>query len=261
MRVSKNKIIVLILSTNNSLYDNFIKSIRGGWVNELNKHGIEYFFYSGGHSISQVIGDEIHLTAPDDLKHTSLKFIKCLELLLAYRSDVELIYRTNLSSFIDVKNFIKFISINNLNTGTYTGRIGKTNYLKEHAYASKFLLKFFSVIHFGNNIVFASGSGFFIGRDFFTELLNAKKRNLWYVDDVMVALTLKVMPDANVSPLRFDIDDNSNHKVSIEKYTFLIAEKLLFHYRFKTSNRSKDAKMLGSFSNENYRKSICVKNI
>jgi hypothetical protein len=259
MAVNLNKIVVLILSTNNTLYDEFKQSIRNGWASKLKEYGVEYFFYSGDHVVSEISADDIRLTVPDGLEYTSLKLIRCIDLLLKYRPDTQLIYRTNLSSFIDVGNFIEFIKANDLNIDTYTGLIGKTNYLKEYFYGNRVLQRVFSVVHFKNNIIFASGSGFFLGKDYFVKLVNTEANNLKYIDDVMVSLALKIQPNSSLSPLRFDIDEKNKHKVSQEYYDLLVTKNLLFHYRFKTSNRLTDAKMILNFSNEKYRRSICVR--
>ena len=251
-----NQIVVLILSTIDKSYDTFKKSVEESWVKSLRNSGVKCFYYQGGAKENYIEGDTFFLKIDDGLKQTSTKLLEAFEILLQAHPETQLVYRTNLSSFIEVDNFLKFISRHELNSNTYCGIKNKTNTVKESFYLNTILTFIFTVLQFfGKKIYFASGSGFFIGVNNIKKIMNNSK-GLNYVDDVMVGFNLIEQP-IELIPCRFDIKQNSKHKISINSYNKLVNEDLLFHYRFKTKNRLDDSKNLEQFKDSNFRKEFC----
>ena len=133
------KIIVLILSTKDSEYVDFRTAIESTWLQDFKKLGIKCFFYEGGSDINKIEGDYIKLKCPDNLHSVSLKLIESLKVVFENYPETQLVYRTNLSSYIDVKTFLKFTKLKKFSEDTYAGVIGKSYVLKERLFKYKFL--------------------------------------------------------------------------------------------------------------------------
>lgn len=255
------EIAILVLSTQDIKYRGFYNAISSGWAESIKRNNIKLYFYSGNYAESKIINDRILVKTKDNLKHTSEKLLTALRILIQYHPEIKLVYRTNLSSYIEVENFLKFIANKQLDEDTYAGFVGETTYLKEFFYGrSRYLTKLFTHFQFGKKIRFASGSGFFMGRRVINRLITSRAPQLSLIDDVMVARTLDIEPDSNAIPLRFNIEADGAHKISGEEYRGLIEKGLLFHYRFKTSNRNNDIEMLNSFNSAINRNKICTFN-
>ena len=252
-----SKIIVLILSTKDSDYDCFRTAIESTWLHDFKKLGIKCFFYEGGSDINKIEGDNIKLKCPDDLYSVSLKLIEALKVVFEIYPETQLIYRTNLSSYIDVKTFLKFTELNDFSEDTYAGVIGNSYILKELLYKYNLLYYFSSFIYFGKKIQFASGAGFFLGSKHCRTIISSKV-NLNLIDDVMVAYTINVSPLINSIPERLSVSLETRQQFQKKEFLNLINEKLLFHYRFKTINRIEDASLLKMFGDKNFRESFFI---
>lgn len=253
-------IIVLILSTQDHVYDDFKRSQESSWVGRLRNIGVKCFYYQGGEE-ECVENNTISLNVDDGLQSCSLKFQEALRFVLERYPDTALIYRTNLSSYIDVDNFVSYLNsledIDNL----YAGKISTFNLLYEKAYkvllkinmnivsrgflyrAINYTFSFLRILlikYFKKyNYQFASGSGFFVGKNHFNKILSTRKYNN-LIDDVMIRLALNIEP--NICVERFDFTENYT-PITQERYSEMQRDKL-FHYRFKSSCRSLDAKLL-----------------
>jgi hypothetical protein len=234
--MNTNKIIILILSTKDSKYDNFIKSCTEGWVKKARDNGIRCIFYSGGAQKNLLENDNLLLDCDDSLAGTALKLFKALQFIECNKIYYTHIYRTNLSSFIFIDSFIKYSQ--NLKDDIYAGVIGSFNkvYLFNRfhllsTFASKFLP--FQVLKF------ASGSGFFLSRNYVLKLLDTDKINFNYIDDVMVG---SVLDGIRIFPIpRYDIVNNLPSKY----------ESNCFHVRLKSSDRLIDSNRLALLCNFN----------
>lgn len=251
------KIIVLILSTKDSEYVDFRTAIESTWLQDFKKLGIKCYFYEGGSDINKIEGDYIKLKCPDDLNSVSLKLIESLKLVFENYPETQLVYRTNLSSYIDVVTFLKFTELKKFSEYTYAGVIGKSYVLKESLYKYKFLYYLSRFIFFGKKIQFASGAGFFLGSKHCRTIISSKV-NLNLIDDVMVANSINISPLTNAIPERLSISSETRHQFHKKDFLNLIHEKYLFHYRFKTNNRKKDASLLKMFGDKNFRESFLL---
>ncbi len=232
------KIVILILSTRDTRYTDFINNCTNSWVANAREKGIRCIFYSGGAKEDRLENDHLELNCDDSLDGTAFKLFKALTFIENSDIDYTHIYRTNLSSFIFIDAFLQYSL--KLSSTFYGGVIGKFNKLtilnRFHSISvlsSKFL-KF-------QTFDYASGSGFFISKDLVSILINKKALRFSYIDDVMVGNALLGQKITFIP--RFDIAND------IEKLPF---EQDCYHIRLKSSDRSIDAKrllLLNKYSN------------
>ncbi len=224
-----NKILILILSTKDKRYKNFINGCTNGWVNTARQNGIRCIFYSGGATETTFENDNLKLKCDDSLSGTAYKLYKALDFIEKSNIEYTHIYRTNLSSFIFVEDFIKFK--NSIAAEFYAGVVGRYNKIsvlnKFH-----FISLFFSKIFKFQIIKYASGSGFFLSRNLVQEVIHKNNLKFDYIDDVMIGEALN---GKHITPIsRYDISD-------VFPKNF---ENNCFHVRLKSSRREIDASRL-----------------
>lgn len=233
-----NKILILILSTKDSRYHNFINNCTNTWVANARNNGIRCIFYKGGASEDKLENDQLDLACDDSLAGTAFKLYKALKYIENSKIEYTHIYRTNLSSYLFMEDFIKYSNF--ISSTFYGGVIGKFNKIhllnRFHSISilsSKFL-KF-------QTIKYASGSGFFISKDLVKNVIQNKNLNFEYIDDVMIGNALL---GQNITFIpRFDISN------IIEKNSFHVE---CYHIRLKSSDRLIDAQrllLLNNYSN------------
>lgn len=235
---SKWKVLILILSTNNSNYQNFIYNQKKGWVKEAKELGIDCYYYSGGHSENVIIEDEIKLNCEDNLNATAQKLLLALEQIENNNLQYTHIYRTNLSSYIFPKSFLKYYEYLH-EKRFYAGVVGKYHYLNI-VNRFDFLRRILFMINPKGFFNFASGSGFFLSKDLVKELINPmSKKDLQLIDDVMVG---KYFRNEKIVPIRrFDWGyDNLEFN-----------DSNCFHVRLKTKSRENDSEMLTKLASFN----------
>lgn len=233
-----NKILILILSTKDKRYQNFINNCTNSWVTNARKNGIKCIFYSGGGNADKLENDNLELNCDDSLEGTAYKLFRAFEFIERNNIEYTHIYRTNLSSFLFIDKFIKYSS--EISKTFYGGVIGKFNKIsilnrfhRISLLSSKFL-KF-------QTIPYASGSGFFISKDLVNFLIHKKDLKFQYIDDVMIGNALLGREITFIT--RFDIA-NSIENVPFDQYCY--------HIRLKSSDREIDANrllLLNKYSN------------
>ena len=257
--INHSKIVILILSTNNPEYQYFKTAIQETWLQDFKKLEIKCFFYEGGSESNHIQGNVIKVKSPDDLYGVSHKLVEALKVVFDIYPETKLIYRTNLSSYIDVQTFMKFINFHKFSEETYAGLIGITNLFREKLYKYKLLYFMFNFITFGKKFQFASGAGFFLGEIHCRKIISTRvNQNL--VDDVMVAHIIKVKPLPSAIPERLLVSMKTRHIFQKQSFNKLVNESLLFHYRFKTNNRKEDAILLCFFGQQNFRETFFISN-
>jgi hypothetical protein len=178
------------------------KSIRETWFN-LNEPNFKIFFYYGNHDKNEIIGDKILTDSGEGLYNIGHKTIKMFEEI--YNNfDFDYIFRTNLSSYVDIKRLKEFL-LDKPKNNFYCGSFG------EHA-----------------GIPFCSGSGYFISKDL-VELV-IKHKSEWdhsFIDDVSLGLLLHNMGVQRTLGRRFDFGSGANLDLSV------------YHYRCKTDDPSR----------------------
>lgn len=251
-------VLILILSTNDYRYRMFKDAIAETWMRSMENEGIPCYFYEGGGCGESVeINGTLYLDVDDRLPFTYEKFIKAVNWALKKHPETTLIYRTNLSSYIEVNNFIKFIKKNKFNEYSYAGFPGVARYWRERFYKFKYLYALLGMFKVGREINFASGSGVFIGVEILTPLLKDNNFNR-VVDDVEIRYQLAQDPNINNTPPRIEFQQDGSHIMANEKYLELINKEYLFHYRFKTKNRENDVNLIRKFHDPEMRLKICT---
>lgn len=151
---------------------------------------------------------EIHTTVPDLYSLIGLKTIEAFTASMQ-DFDFDFIYRTNVSSYVDLAKLNEFIKDKPL-SGYYAGVIG------DH-----------------QGIKFASGSGYFISRDLVNKVL--EKRDLWdhnLIDDVSLGKLLISELKVQIQEVeRVDLDTVNFNPVQIKSKS-----QNIFHYRCKASD-------------------------
>ena len=252
-----SKIIILILSTKDTEYEAFRTAIESTWLQDFKNLGIKCFFYEGGSDTNKIEGDVIKVNSLDNLYGVSHKLVEVLKVIYEKYPETQLLYRTNLSSYIDVPIFLKFIELHNFSEYTYAGIIGNTHFYKERFYQNRLLYFMLNFIPFGKKLQFASGAGFFLGAIHCRKIISSRV-NLNLVDDIMVAHTIKVKPLSASIPERLLVSMKKRNYFKKESFIKLVNERLLFHYRFKTNNRNEDAILLRMFGDKHYRESFFI---
>jgi len=251
-RIDNNDIAILILSTNNENYVEFINSIKATWLKTAIKNNIKCYFYSGGHLFDTVSEyNEICVREDDSIKNSYNKFISASNVLIKKHPNIKLIFRTNLSSYIDIDLFLKYVEKNCINIDSYVGYPGAANVISEKLYGNKLFHSIFKILDIGSSIFFFSGSGFFLGINRLKMLKSNIKKP--YIDDVEIGKQLGCKRDV----LEFSFPRmliTSEHKsISYLDLMNKIENDFLFHYKFKTKNRKREPFLIKAFHDENFR--------
>lgn len=250
--MNNSNICILILSTKAVNYKGFIDAIEKTWFQEAIDNGFKIFFYSGGHTENCFYNqNEIRVTEDDSIENCYRKFVSAKNVLLTEYPEVKLIYRTNLSSYIDISTFTKYIQKCSFDVNSYHGFLGKTNLLSQIFCKNKFLHSFFKYFFLGPKVFFFSGSGFFIGIEL-CNTLSFHDSKKYLIDDVEIGRQILNYRAHDVKYERIYITDSYN-KISKNKLDSLVKDSMLFHYKFKTSNRNDDIENISRFSDIEFR--------
>ncbi|RTY91099.1 hypothetical protein EKM01_08655 [Flavobacterium sp. RSP46] len=250
--MNNSNVCILILSTKAESYRCFITAIENSWYKDAIDRGFKVFFYSGGHLENCLYShNEIRVAEDDSIENCYRKFVSAKNILLSEYPDIKLIYRTNLSSYIDIPVLIKYIQKCSFDKDSYHGYLGKANLLSQIFSQNKFLYSFFKYFFFGPKVLFFSGAGFFIGINLCNGLsLDDSKKYL--IDDVEIGRQILKFRRHDSEYERIYITDSFS-KITKNELDSLVADSLLFHYKFKTSNRYDDAEYISKFSDLKYR--------
>lgn len=202
------KILISVLSLEQEPYISLEKTIRDTWASKRYPN-VDIIYYYGGNDEIKLVGDKFYSNTSEGLYNIGYKTLNLFDYLLK-NHDFDYIFRTNSSSYVDIEKLLTFIG-DKPKEKFYSGVIG--NY---------------------NNILFASGSGYFISRDLVELVVEQKDR--WdhtLIDDVSLG---KLMTENNIKIYRGERCDISNHLHIINNH---------YHYRVKTeNNRNNDIKLM-----------------
>ena len=116
------KILISVLSLEKEPFISLEKSIRETW-GSTKPEGIDIIYYYGNSKEDKLIGDKLYLNAPEGLINVGHKTLKMYEYI--YNNfDFDYVYRTNSSSYIDIKKLQSFIA-DKPTEKFYSGVIGK----------------------------------------------------------------------------------------------------------------------------------------
>ena len=256
--INNTNTAILILSTNVQSYKVFIDAIKETWFLDAYNSGYKIFFYSGGHAKDEVYDNhEIRVTENDELSNCYRKFVAAKNVLTLNSPEVELIYRTNLSSFIDIENFSKYIKKACFTKNSYHGLQGKVNKFSLAFSQNSFSYFFLNFFRIGPVIKFYSGAGFFIGIDLANSLsFDSTKKYL--IDDVEIGLQItNYTKHKIICPRVYLTGDYA--KITLNVFEEMVKNELLFHYKFKTKDRIQDSFLLRKFIDSKFREDFLTK--
>lgn len=212
------KVIISVLSSNSYPFTELENSIRETWVN-LNEPNFKIFFYYGNHNKNEIVGDKILTDSDEGLFNVGHKTIKMFELIFN-NFEFDYIFRTNLSSYVDIielKNFLQDMPKNNFYCGSFGEAAG---------------------------IPFCSGSGYFISRDLVEKvIINKSNWDHSLIDDVSLGLLLNNLGVERTLGRRYDFDKG------------LEMDLTNYHYRCK----SEDPSRIKCINNMNYIHELKIK--
>lgn len=258
------KTSVLVLSCSHQDYSAFKIAQLKSWINEFAAAGISVYFVEGvleGSSSRRfssippysVKDNLISVGCDDSLDDSFRKTLAGLDYLFN-ANNCDVVLRTNLSSFLEISNFLKFMKSHEINNTTYMGVIGKTTIMREIAYnknqrlLAKLLIQL--PLPFQKNSEFASGACYFIGSEVFKEV-SRSSRYLNLIDDVAIshAGASRFLDRTDFPRLWIDSLSRGVDKIELRKFQ----QNLGFHYRFKSPYRDVDALLLSSFGDPEFR--------
>jgi hypothetical protein len=214
------KIIILIMSSTNKIYEQLEKSIKETWYNNTNSQ-VEIIFYKDGFS-DEIIFDGCDLILPisDGYENLGIRTIAAFDW-VDKNYNYDFIYRSNLGAFIDINNMICFLE-DKPKKEFYCGVYGK--YWIE------------------NEFNFASGSGYFLSRDLIELLVhNTNSFPQKIVDDVAVGCFLyKFNIKINKNAKRKNICNNQIFYEIGNKTVDFIPDDEIYHVRLRSDDRSLD---------------------
>lgn len=183
--MTKHRVIISIISSEFVPYDLLEDTIRETWLN-LNSNSVPvYFYYGSNESENKIIDDKIYINTTESFENVGIKTLKMYEFL--YNNfDFDYIFRTNLSSYIDIDKLYSFLD-NKSKSNFYCGFMG---------------------CHEG--IDFCGGAGYFLSKDLVK--LIVENKNLWetsHMDDVIVAKILKSFGVCPIEGTRFDFPSDN----------------------------------------------------
>lgn len=196
------KILIIVLSyDDNSIYTKFYNAQKETW-DSIDKDGVETYYLFGNHDKDEIIDKKIMVNVQEgSISNCGDKTMRAFS--LVKDMDYDYIFRINSSSYVDKHKLLEFVS-DKPTEKFYSGKIGNHN-----------------------NILFASGSGFFLSKDLVNILLE-NGIEFGYIDDVAIGLKLSQLGYKVQDHPRFDVHDDSNMLMGY------------FHYRLKTINRDSD---------------------
>lgn len=198
------KTLVLVLSARVRPYPALVKTIKETWAS-AHVEGVETLFYFGGRE-TVVLGDELTLNVPDGFADIGRKSIACFDWCLQNR-DFDLVFRTNCSSYVDLRNLRRYVDENGRGNSFYAGLIGEGP----------------------DGLSFASGAGYFLSRDLADLVVRGRARwNHQLIDDVALGELLAAEGVFPESAPRLDV--GNVHEV---------AEVDLSHYHFRCQTKTR----------------------
>lgn len=250
--MDNSNVCILVLSTKVKSYSGFISAIENSWCKEAIKNRFKVFFYSGSHSEDCIYSyNEIRVVEDDSIENCYRKFVSAKNVLLSNYPEIKLIYRTNLSSYIDIDNFSKYINKCSFDVDSYHGLQSSANLWSEFFFGNRYLHLLFKYSFLGPQINFFSGAGFFIGAELCNNL-SFDEHKKYLIDDVEIGRQILNFRGHDVKYERILITDSYN-KITKNELKSLINDSHLFHYKFKTSNRKNDMENISKFSNIEFR--------
>ena len=239
------KILFLVLDTFAPEYQVLKQAQLNTWCKDAISVGHRVVFYRGNVNSENLFKDQtLTVKSNDSISNSTHKLVLAIEHCLENMKDYDYIYRTNLSSYIDVKMMEAYLAAHatNLDALVYAGVIG-LHYSKP---VSLLRMLIFQVPYLRGRSIkfkstrFASGSGFFLAwRTCDLIIKNRNIINYKLIDDVAIAKLLFSFGILPSSLPRIDTLDDYNKKQ--DSLIHFPHDSQVFHYRIKGASRIKDS--------------------
>ena len=251
------KLGILVLSTHDGRYQYLKRSQNTGWVRKARDAGIPVIFAESDNSGSEsyevdFLEGTLITKGYDSLAGSLHKTIAGLKYMFD-QLNCTIVFRTNLSSYLDIQAMNKFITAKQLNDGSYAGVRwnavipAEKAYLKNH----RLLVHLLRKVPLLHSVEFASGAGYFIGKNVFDNL-DITSPLPKVIDDVGIAL---IGAEKHLSTILIDrvwVDSTTRGAYSRDDKIFS-GPLEPFHFRFKSNNRDIDALLLHLFNDNQFR--------
>lgn len=222
------KVVILVLSKEDNIYNNLEQTIRKTW-GDYHSNNISIYYYYGDAQNFRVIDDKIYTKNKESLHNIGYKTIDSLEYIYD-NLEFDYIYRTNSSSYVNINNMVNFLKEKPLN----------------NFYCAKVNIEV-------NGIKFGSGSGYFISKDIVKFIIeNKNKWNHNLMDDVSLGNLLLNNGFKLTPSIRLDIDSIIDNKPYYNNKQVDISNlNNNFHFRCKSkdSSRNMDVKIMNYIHN------------
>jgi hypothetical protein len=210
------RVLVLVLACRAAPYPMLIETIRETWA----VGSEDVIFYYGDADEERLDGADLCLPVPDDLQHVGEKTLAAFEWVLAHR-EFDVVFRTNCSSYVDLRNLRRFVDAHAGGNGFYAGHLG---------------------MH--GETCFASGAGYFLSRDLVERAVELHDE--WdhaQLDDVALA---RVLARDGVRPVAAP----RRHYESVSEVRDVDVTQ--FHFRCRTASprREEDATLIRALHRE-----------
>ena len=230
MKIDK-KIVVLVMCSSDPNYKKLENAIKETWFN-IKNDDVEIIFYSDNEKIENkseypiLIGNDLILPCGDGFFNLGHKTIKAFEW-VDKNYNYDYIYRSNLGAYVDTNNLIKFIEGKSKDK-FYCGIEGKDSY------------------YLGREVIFASGSGYFLSKDLAEIVINNK--HIWnhnIIDDVALGeLLSKFSINVDKSAMRLNYcGDKVFYQIGDGDVDHIDHSKL-YHIRLRSDSREDDIKRM-----------------
>jgi hypothetical protein len=226
MKISK-KVIILVMSSSNPIYQELEISIKETWFNYRNDD-VEIIFYKDNQNLidkkdySVLDGFDLILPCNDGFYTLGQKTIMAFEW-VKKNYEFDYLYRSNLGAFVDIENLLYFLK-DKPKDKFYCGIIGRDTY------------------YLRKEVKFASGSGYFLSKDLVNIVCDNK--DMWLhnvVDDVALGeLLSKFQIEVNNNAIRKNICDDKVFYQLGDKETDNIDDSEVYHIRLRSTNRKID---------------------
>lgn len=210
-------LVLVICASNNDTYNDLESAIRQTWASIQDDRWEIFYLYSDPSVQKPYLeGDKFIAKSHEQLTTIGRKMIQAFEFFYE-NYEFDYIFRTNLSSYVDLPKLAEILESNNFN---YDGVKGS------HA-----------------GIQFASGAGYVISKDLVSFVINNKdKWNHTLIDDLALG---KIMNDNRIFPdgtLTRQTITHVNEKIDTDQY----------HFRCKQKNRHEDVILINRIHNIKY---------